>query len=315
MKNVSKILLAIDGDYDDHALLDEVMTIVQGDSASVTVLSVMEPSPRRDPDKNPAEFNLYEWASKVRLEYVDDLAASLAKLGVKVSVKHTEGTPYLQIIRESLDHEYDLVVKPARQETGLKRFLIGGSDIQLLSLCPVPVWIFQSTTNRALKKIAVAVDLQPDDREKMALAHTVLFWGRNIAASVGAELHVIHAWSLYRESALRSDPSLAGTVQQLMISKERAHRSWLRDALGQAGIASGDIHEHLVKGDAKQLISELASKLGVDLLIMGTVGRTGIPGFLIGNTADAVLREVSCSVLAIKPDNFSTPVDTRKTNP
>lgn len=313
MKNVSTILLAIDGDYDDHALLDEVKTIVQGDSANVTVLSVMDPPPRGDPDENPAEFNLYEWAAKNRSVYVDDLSASLAKLGVQVFVKHTIGTPYLQIIRESLDHKYDLVVKPAKQESGLKQFLIRGSDIQLLSLCPTPVWIFQSTASRALKKIAVAVDLQPDDREKMALADSVLLWGKNIATSVGAELHVIHAWSLYRESTLHSRPCLAGTVQQLLISKERTHRKWLKDALGQAAIAAGDIREHLVKGEAKQLIPELASTLGVDLLIMGTVGRTGIPGFLIGNTAEAVLRKVSCSVLAIKPEEFSTPVDTRCT--
>ncbi|HOO52306.1 MAG TPA: universal stress protein [Alphaproteobacteria bacterium] len=43
-------------------------------------------------------------------------------------------------------------------------------------------------------------------------------------------------------------------------------------------------------------------------MVMGTVGRTGIPGFFIGNTADSVLRQVGCSVLAIKPKGFSTPV-------
>lgn len=42
--------------------------------------------------------------------------------------------------------------------------------------------------------------------------------------------------------------------------------------------------------------------------IMGTVGRTGIPGFLIGNTAETVLRQVACSVLAVKPTGFVTPV-------
>lgn len=46
----------------------------------------------------------------------------------------------------------------------------------------------------------------------------------------------------------------------------------------------------------------------IDLLVMGTVGRTGIPGFFIGNTADSVLRQVDCSVLAIKPDGFHTPI-------
>ena len=44
------------------------------------------------------------------------------------------------------------------------------------------------------------------------------------------------------------------------------------------------------------------------LIIMGTVGRTGIPGFIMGNTAETILNRIDCSVLAIKPDGFVTPV-------
>jgi universal stress protein E len=41
---------------------------------------------------------------------------------------------------------------------------------------------------------------------------------------------------------------------------------------------------------------------------METVGRTGIPGLLMGNTAETILQQVNCSVLAIKPPGFVTPV-------
>ena len=41
---------------------------------------------------------------------------------------------------------------------------------------------------------------------------------------------------------------------------------------------------------------------------MGTVCRTGVAGFFIGNTAEKVLSEVNCSVLTIKPEGFATPV-------
>ena len=43
-------------------------------------------------------------------------------------------------------------------------------------------------------------------------------------------------------------------------------------------------------------------------IMMGTVGRTGIPGFIMGNTAETVLNRIDCSVLAIKPEGFVTPV-------
>ncbi len=56
------------------------------------------------------------------------------------------------------------------------------------------------------------------------------------------------------------------------------------------------------------MIPELAYKEKVDLIIMGTVCRTGIAGFFIGNTAEKVLQQVHCSVLTVKPDGFATPV-------
>ncbi len=41
---------------------------------------------------------------------------------------------------------------------------------------------------------------------------------------------------------------------------------------------------------------------------MGTVGRTGIPGLIIGNTADEVLQTTKASIHAVKPEQFVSPV-------
>ena len=47
----------------------------------------------------------------------------------------------------------------------------------------------------------------------------------------------------------------------------------------------------------------------IDLVVMGTVGRTGISGFITGNTAERLLPRISCSILAIKPEGFKSPVE------
>jgi nucleotide-binding universal stress UspA family protein len=59
---------------------------------------------------------------------------------------------------------------------------------------------------------------------------------------------------------------------------------------------------------AKKVIPKIAKKLQTDLVVMGTVARTGIAGLIIGNAAEAILEQLSCSVLAIKPPGFETPV-------
>jgi nucleotide-binding universal stress UspA family protein len=66
--------------------------------------------------------------------------------------------------------------------------------------------------------------------------------------------------------------------------------------------------KHLVKGPARLEIPVLAESLAVDLVVMGTVARTGVAGLFIGNTAEAILEQMECSVLAVKPEGFVTPV-------
>jgi nucleotide-binding universal stress UspA family protein len=62
------------------------------------------------------------------------------------------------------------------------------------------------------------------------------------------------------------------------------------------------------RGEPEAVISDFVVGHGIDLVVMGTVARGGIPGLLIGNTAERVLRQLPCSVLAVKPDGFVSPV-------
>lgn len=69
---------------------------------------------------------------------------------------------------------------------------------------------------------------------------------------------------------------------------------------------------HLVKGDATEVIPELTRGRRIDLLIVGTLSRTGIAGWLIGNTAEKLLRRVDCSVFVVKPDGSILPVRSKQ---
>jgi len=65
---------------------------------------------------------------------------------------------------------------------------------------------------------------------------------------------------------------------------------------------------HLIKGDAKHIVPTTARELDVDLIVMGTVARTGITGFFMGNTAESILTQLDCSVLTVEPPGFISPV-------
>ena len=80
------------------------------------------------------------------------------------------------------------------------------------------------------------------------------------------------------------------------------------DFLEQYDLRDLQHHEHVLQGWADDVIPEFAEQHRVDLIVMGTVSRTGIPGFFIGNTAEKILHRIDCSVLAVKPEGFISPV-------
>jgi len=69
------------------------------------------------------------------------------------------------------------------------------------------------------------------------------------------------------------------------------------------------VNRHLLEGDPEHVVPDFVRENEVDVVVMGSVGRTGVPGFLIGNTAETILRQVESSVLAIKPGGFVSPVE------
>ena len=71
---------------------------------------------------------------------------------------------------------------------------------------------------------------------------------------------------------------------------------------------SEDKTVHLIKGEAAPTIRSLSRDLESDLVVMGSIGRTGIPGLIIGNTAEEVMQNIDASILAIKPAGFVSPV-------
>ena len=64
----------------------------------------------------------------------------------------------------------------------------------------------------------------------------------------------------------------------------------------------------VVKGHASHVIPEIVDTEQIDLVVMGSVARSGVAGLLVGNTAEAILEQLSCSVLTVKPDGFVSPV-------
>ena len=118
---------------------------------------------------------------------------------------------------------------------------------------------------------------------------------------------LFHAWVPFAERAVRSHAADDQFASYLEHARQRAASTLGRIAQSFKG-RFDERAMMLRRGEPADAIPEFVVSEGIDVLVMGTVARGGIPGMLIGNTADRVLRKWPCSVLTVKPDGFVSPV-------
>jgi len=213
------------------------------------------------------------------------------------------------IVRLILRNTHDLLVKqaePTDRETGFRAL-----DIKLLRLCPCPVWLCRTVTPAPMTtRVAVAVNPKSIDPAARDLALQLLQLTRSLTDRYDEELNIISCWDFAYENDLRHSPwgrAPEEIIQRNLVAAEQDHQAALQQLIRESGIA-GRVRVHNVRGSPEQAIVRFVDSLAVDILVMGTVARSGIQGFLIGNTAESVVRQIRCSLLALKPNGFASSV-------
>ena len=315
MKRFDNILCVVDLRKASEQVLELAVEIAERNQAGLTLIDVNEPPPTGL--RAVADY----WSDRsIEIKRQQRLNALVApfKKRINVATQSVTGVPFLSIIRAVLRDGYDLVVRTSENPDWLDR-LLGSDDMHLLRKCPCPVLMVKalpSTTSRCILA-AVDVDHQHPARElqtRHELNLRVLDFAISLAVAESAKLHVVHTWQIMSPvDAYPEMPEdiLNGYIEQTHDDHQRDLDALLREATQGIGLDTRkllDIEKHLVNGQPRREIPALARQLFVETVVMGSVARTGIPGFLMGNTAETILNQLDCSVLVVKPHNFVTPV-------
>jgi nucleotide-binding universal stress UspA family protein len=311
MKRFKNILLLAGGEGWEETALKRALTLAKNNNAKLKVVKVIEKLPR-EMQKLITSMHLADLQEVAITEQNRQLKRIIVPIkdeGVQVTAKVLIGTPFLEIIREVLRNKHDLVIKTARGKGGLKEILFGSTAMHLMRKCPCPVWVIKPAHRKKYARIMAAVDLDHFDEDKNALNTKIMELATSLARLEESEFHVVHAWDLYSViSMLGRAGASKSEVDSLARETRKVHKSRLNELIEKYAPETPKDRIHLQKGNAEILIPALAKRKRVDLIVMGTISRTGIAGFFIGNTAEKVLQQVNCSVLTVKPDGFVTPV-------
>ncbi len=249
----------------------------------------------------------YQQDVKVKAQSVlDGLVADAAKGGVSAKSRLAIGPAAIEIIRNVVQEKIDLVVVGTRNLGMAGRILLGSTGMKLLRNCPCAVWVTKPDPNWDDLNILVATDLTEVGRTTIEVAI-------GCSQLAHAKVHLLHVVEHPYNFEIIADAFPASQIDELRNKALEEAAAALNNQLSRTDFRTlkQGVQVHIEEGPTDAAILDAVEKFGIDLLVMGTLGRSGITRFLVGNTAERVFPHVSCSVLAVKPTGFDSGIHSK----
>jgi nucleotide-binding universal stress UspA family protein len=145
----------------------------------------------------------------------------------------------------------------------------------------------------ALKRILVATDFGE-------AADAALTYGRALACSFGATVHVLHVTENVYVSAFAAE-SYAASVPALQADVDNAARKRIHELLIDTDGSGPPTRLAVLTSNGPAIaIVEYARDNDIDLIVMGTHGRSGLKHLMMGSVAEHVVRLAACPVLTVR---------------
>lgn len=221
---------------------------------------------------------------------LDSALAKVSEHGVKVTAELETGDAAGALIEAS--RSASLAVVGTRGGGGFTDRLLGtvSTAVPAHAHCPVVVVPLRSETTTTLsqpRKIVVGVDGSPSARIALARAvEEALLWD--------AELTAVAAVPLSQGGGALSWLPAAIDREQVLADVEVGLEVMVKEAVGDTGLV---VKRHALDGTGSWLLAEFST--AVDLVVVGSRGRGGFAGMLLGSTSQSVLHHASCPVLVV----------------
>jgi nucleotide-binding universal stress UspA family protein len=287
--SLKKILVASDlSPRADHAVVRAVQ-LAQEQHAGLTVLHVLD----RGLADDAQVVNTVEQELRQRVETLTPVPDGT------MTTRVVTGTPYVEIIRRAREEVADLTIVGAHGAQFLKDMFFGATAEKIVRNGDRSVLVVKQPLDGPYHRVLVAVDFSPASRQALELA---------LRLAPDARCHVLHVYQGIEGQLRRGSPTEAELIRYRR-QRAREARKELEGFLHGCASSTKQMKRLVKDGHPFYVISQTAKRLRVDLLAVGTIGRTGLPYLLLGSVAERVLREARCDVLIVRsgPVHFELP--------
>ncbi len=267
---LERLLLATDRSAYSEGAVREAIKFAKTCSSRLTVMSVLE----TNPEYETIGSKFFEQEEKEAKNHLESLKARASKEGVDCDMALLEGeAPDQSIVDLATKKNIDMIVIGRRGRKGLAKALMGEVAAKVIAHAPCKVLVVPKAAQIEYRDILVATD--GSTHANAALAEAIA-----IAKRCGS--HII-ALSAMRNEREREEAKA--------LSKKAAELAQKEGVSAEAVTPTGRSYDAIV---------ETAGGRGVDLIVMGTYGKTGLKKVLMGSSTEKVIGNAGCAVLVVK---------------
>lgn len=304
MSPTRRILAYVPPDAEEgNTALGQALFLGTGTTDStVTLVTVLEPLPASLSHYSSKERDLSTERNVETRRNLETLAAAATSSDTAIETKVLVGRTATSIVQEALRGKYDVVLKAAENQDSL----LGATATRLMRACPCPVYIVHPKMKQPPKRVLIAIDASAKQPREIALQRKILNTTQLLTPKE-AELHALHVMPNSSDHFLQGRMK-SSEYHSYLDDRLSAARESLEHLIADSTLILSPERIHVRRGRPSDAILDFARQRSIDLVALGTLARTGVSGFLIGNTAERILRRVESSVLGIKPSDFVSPI-------
>ncbi|QDT56665.1 Universal stress protein [Caulifigura coniformis] len=304
MSGFQHVLVPVDFSAESIQALHYGCAFARNDKAPLSVLHAVQ-------NLAPLTFGGAEVVSNIAVQYADEAEANARKAlenvvpaewmqGLEIRREAVVGATAETILDYARSHQVDLIVVGTHGRGGVTRMLLGSVAEKIVQRAPCSVLVvrqreheFVTPGSELPRPQNVLVPIDFSDRGQKALEE-----GADLAARFGAELHLLHVV----EDTTPATSELATTSS--------VFRAYMRELTTQGekqvedvqipNLGVSVVQRKVVIGSPIARITAYAAEKEIDLIVMGTHGRTGAMHWLLGSVAERVVRSAPCPVMVCR---------------
>ncbi|WP_254761667.1 universal stress protein [Natrinema marinum] len=284
----TEILFPTDGSDGASAAFDHVLEIADANDSTVHVLNVADTTKDSVVRMRGDVVDVLEREGE---RLVRDATERARERGVDTVTEVRQGTPYSTIVDYADSRDIDLVVMPTHGRRGLERLLLGSTTERVVRRADVPVLTIRpngETATYPYRNVLVPTDGSDCAREALEA-------GVDIADADDAALHLL---SVITATSLGVD--IRSDIQLTML--EESAEEIIADASSFAADAGVEPANATVEfgSSIQEAILAYTDEHDIDLVVVGTHGRTGFDRYLLGSVTEHLVRTSSIPVLTVR---------------